>query len=335
LERLGASKIVLKSPAIEDIGSLGQSIALVSQLQASLPERKNTHMNRITVDLKEITNSCFVIMPFHALYEAQYEQVIKPAIQESGLSCVRGDEIFQRQAVIQDIWIAVRTSRVVVAELSGRNPNVMYEIGLAHALGKPIILITRNEDDVPFDLRSLRYIFYDLNDPFWGQNLRRKLTQIIRQVLDNPNIADHLEDVTVEAGLPAVPDMEGTATTRGKTYLEIGGVWHGKWLSIRREREHTAVLSIPSGHDTNFTASMTVSYIREGQQTIVLETMTGNISETKLFLTGVNYTYIQKGSSAIYSLDNFELVTEGKESLIGKAVLRHGIREVTFTRAPS
>jgi hypothetical protein len=329
-------RIAFKSPSIRRVSvHLGKISVWCGSPRVPLPWRKNTYMNRITVDIKEIANSCFVIMPFHALYEAEYEQVIKPAIEESGLSCIRGDEIFQRQAVIQDIWRAVRTSRVVVAELSGRNPNVMYEIGLAHALSKPIIMITRNEDDVPFDLRSLRYIFYDLNDPLWGQNLRKKLTQIIRQVLENPNIAGHLEDVTVETTLPALPNMKGTATAHRKTYLDLGGVWYGRWLSIRREREHTAVLTIPSGHDTNFTASMTVSYVREEQQTIVLETITGNISETKLFLTGVNYTYIQKGSSVKYSLDNFELVTEGKDLLVGKAVLQHGIREVKFTRAPS
>ena len=131
--------------------------------------------SRVIVQLEDVTNSCFVVMPFHALYEAQYEGVIKPAIEGTGLTCVRGDEIYARQAIVQDVWRSIRKARLVVAELSGRNPNVMYEIGLAHAIGKPIILLTRSEEDVPFDLRALRYVYYDPNDPFWGLIFERSL----------------------------------------------------------------------------------------------------------------------------------------------------------------
>jgi len=117
--------------------------------------------NSVVVQLEEVSNTCFVAMPFQALYEAEYERVIKPAIEEVGLACIRGDEIYTRQSIVQDIWQAIRNARLIVAELSGRNANVMYEIGLAHAIGKPIVLLTRNEEDVPFDLRALRYIYYD------------------------------------------------------------------------------------------------------------------------------------------------------------------------------
>jgi hypothetical protein len=78
---------------------------------------------------------------------------------------------------------------LVVAELSGRNPNVMYEIGLAHAIGKPIILLTRNQEDVPFDLKALRYLFYDINNPDWGETLRSELLKKVRNVLDVPSLA--------------------------------------------------------------------------------------------------------------------------------------------------
>jgi len=109
-------------------------------------------VSRVIVQLEQVKNKCFVVMPFHSLYEAEYERVILPAIEDVGLACVRGNEIYSRQAIIQDIWASIREARIVVAELSGRNPNVMYEIGLAHAIGKPIVLLTRNEEDIP--LRS-------------------------------------------------------------------------------------------------------------------------------------------------------------------------------------
>jgi hypothetical protein len=288
---------------------------------------------RVVVQLEEVTNSCFVVMPFHPLFDAEYERVIKPAVEEAGLMCVRGDEIYTRQSIVQDIWHSVRKARLVVAELSGRNPNVMYEIGLAHAIGKPIVLLTRNEDDVPFDLRALRYVYYDPNNPFWGENLRTELTRLIKMILANPSLAAHLGGVEVETTLPAAPTQPILSETTLLGLADFSGVWYATWLSIKREREHQATLVIPAAHGTSFTASMTVTYERESQQTIVQETLTGNYRDGTLFLTGVNYTYVEQGSSSFYSLDSFELQPEkdGK-ALAGKAVLRHGVRDVSFTR---
>ena len=64
-----------------------------------------------------------------------------------------------------DVWAVVYQSRVVIADCTTRNPNVFYEIGMAHTVGKPVILITQNEDDVPFDLRHIRYITYEYTPP--------------------------------------------------------------------------------------------------------------------------------------------------------------------------
>jgi hypothetical protein len=58
----------------------------------------------------------------------------------------------------------------LVAELTGRNPNALYEPGSAHALHKPVVLISSSEADVPFDVRHVRVIYYDVNDPFWETN---------------------------------------------------------------------------------------------------------------------------------------------------------------------
>src|SRR5262245_20229677 len=116
--------------------------------------------SQVIVDLEELTNTCFVVMPFDALFEVQYDRVIRPAIEQTGLKCVRGDEIYSHPSVIHDIWHSLRKARLVVAELSGRNPNVMYEVGLAHAIGKPVVLLTRNKNDVPFDVGALRYLYY-------------------------------------------------------------------------------------------------------------------------------------------------------------------------------
>ena len=62
---------------------------------------------------------------------------------------------------MSDVWEAMNSARVIVADCTGRNPNVFYEIGVAHTLGRTVILITQNDSDVPFDLQAIRYIQYE------------------------------------------------------------------------------------------------------------------------------------------------------------------------------
>ncbi|MEK7762255.1 MAG: hypothetical protein AAB433_11790 [Nitrospirota bacterium] len=289
--------------------------------------------NRVLIDLGRVGNTCFVVMPFHALFEAEYERVIRPAIEEAGLTCVRGDEIYTQQAIIHDIWQSIRQARLVVAELSGRNPNVMYEIGLAHAIGKPIILLTRNQEDVPFDLKALRYLFYDTNNPEWGLNLRSELTKKVRHALDTPALAAHLPGIQVAAVLPEAPLQPLVRPAAVEPTWDLGGAWSTSWLSVRRERPHEATLVIAPEHGTEFSATMTVSYVRENIRTIAQETLTGTLRGKELSLTGVSYTFVQQGSARSYSLDSFDLTISGDgQALRGHAVLRHGKREVVFKR---
>jgi hypothetical protein len=289
--------------------------------------------NHITIELEQITNSCFVVMPFHSLYAAEYERVIKPAVQEAGLECVRGDEIYTQQSIVHDIWKSIRQARVIVAELSSRNPNVMYEVGLAHAIGKPIVLLTRSEEDVPFDLRALRYIFYDPNDPLWGEHLRTELTKVLRKILESPSLSPHLGGVRVQASLPQAPLQPNQQLEAQISERDFSGVWQTSWLSIKRQREHRATLVIPPDHARNFVSTMTVDYDREGQRTIVQETLSAIASGSQLSLTGVNYTYVEQGSTQSYSLDNFDLqLSDDGKVMRGKAQLRHGEKDVVFQR---
>jgi hypothetical protein len=234
---------------------------------------------------------------------------------------------------VQDIWLSIRKARLVVAELSGRNPNVMYEIGLAHAIGKPIVFLTRNENDVPFDLRALRYVYYDPNNPFWGSDLKSELTRIVKLMLDNPAIGVHLGGVEVDTTLPAAPTRPFLTAGDIAPSLDLSGVWYTKWLSIKKGREHRASLVIPAGHRAIFTASMTVTFERDERQTVVQETLAATFRGNTLTLRGISYTYIEQGGSSSYALDNFDLKTadDGK-TLIGKVVLRHGATDVSFNR---
>ncbi len=100
-----------------------------------------------------------VMMPFSAEYKGVYS-ALKRTIASMDLVCKRADNFWEHEFVIQDIVDLIATARVVICDLSGRNSNVFYEAGIAHALGKEVIPIAQSEDDVPFDLRHIRYVKY-------------------------------------------------------------------------------------------------------------------------------------------------------------------------------
>jgi hypothetical protein len=114
-----------------------------------------------------------VMMPFQASFDQVYNS-IQQAAEGSGLRCRRADEIWENPAIIQDIVSLIDRAQVVVCDCTGRNPNVFYEIGIAHALGREVILITQVESDVPFDLRHLRFVQY-LNNGEGLEALRQRL----------------------------------------------------------------------------------------------------------------------------------------------------------------
>ncbi|WP_426732702.1 hypothetical protein [Myxococcus faecalis] len=135
-------------------------------------------------------DTCFVIMPFAPPIGTYYSQIYEKAIQKAGLKPVRADtEIFGTGKIIDQIWRGIHNAKVLVAELTTKNANVFYELGLAHALNKPVVLVSANEPDVPFDLRHIRVIYYDTTDPFWGQKLMDKIAENILSALTNPEEA--------------------------------------------------------------------------------------------------------------------------------------------------
>ncbi len=105
---------------------------------------------------------CFVLMPFSDELRPVYEDHIVPTCKELGIIVARADQIFSTNPVMYDVREAVTSARYVIADLTRLNPNVFYEVGICHALGKDVILITQDRDDqVPFDLRHIRRIRYE------------------------------------------------------------------------------------------------------------------------------------------------------------------------------
>ena len=149
------------------------------------------HLKKVSKGVTvEATDTCFVMMPFAAPLGGYYASIYEPAIKKAGLTPIRADtDIFGTGKIIDQIWAGLNRAKVLVAELTGRNPNVLYELGLAHALHKPVVLISSNEADVPFDVRHVRVIYYEVTDPFWGEKLIAKVAENIISAIKNPQEA--------------------------------------------------------------------------------------------------------------------------------------------------
>ena len=128
----------------------------------------------------------FVLSPFEEPFDTIYEDHIRPSIESiGGLSCLRADDIYDNRPIIEDIWRCTNEARILIAELTGRNPNVFYETGIAHTVGKEVILITQSMEDVPFDLKHLRCIVYEYT-PRGTKALEENLKNTVLNILARP-----------------------------------------------------------------------------------------------------------------------------------------------------
>ncbi|MCK4394533.1 toll/interleukin-1 receptor domain-containing protein [Candidatus Bipolaricaulota bacterium] len=127
---------------------------------------------------------CFIIMPFgpEELTDV-YEYFVKPSIETNcDLRCERGDDVFGSNVIMDDIRRSIERARLVVADLTGRNPNVFYEVGIAHTLNKEVLLLSQSMSDVPFDLRHRRVLVYDYT-PKGCKKLERNVTDNVNAIL--------------------------------------------------------------------------------------------------------------------------------------------------------
>ncbi len=138
------------------------------------------------VRTREFLDTCFVMMPFGKWYDQYYKEIYVPAIKDAGFEPVRADELFSTGSVMEQIWEEISKAKLLLADLTNKNPNVFYELGLAHAARKPVVFTSGNLEDIPFDLRHLRVITYEVRDPQWGEKLKRMTTDYLRNAAKDP-----------------------------------------------------------------------------------------------------------------------------------------------------
>ncbi|MEL7301982.1 MAG: pentapeptide repeat-containing protein [Pseudomonadota bacterium] len=123
---------------------------------------------------------CFVIMPFTSGWSDRIYRIIRELVEEAGYECQRADDLYGR-VVLSDIWQGLNEASFVIADLTDQNPNVYYELGLAHTLGKEIVPILQANQDIPFDQKPFRILFYEDNADGY-QVLRSRLPSWIEQM---------------------------------------------------------------------------------------------------------------------------------------------------------
>ena len=133
--------------------------------------------------MKQENNLVSVMMPFSSDFNPVYS-TLQSIVNQEGFECKRADDFWEDCVILQDIVTLIARARFIIYDLSGRNANVFYELGIAHTLGKEVILIAQSLDDVPFDIQHLRCIRY-LNNKEGLTKLSHDVSSRIRSLLDN------------------------------------------------------------------------------------------------------------------------------------------------------
>src|SRR4051812_11038609 len=177
----------------------------------------------------------FVLMPFDDAFSDIYKFGIKGAADDVGAYAERLDEQLFDEGMLDRIFNQISKADVIVADMTGRNANVFYEVGYAHALGKIVVLLTQNADDIPFDLKHRQHIVYGGKIETLRKELTEKLIWAIGESAkrNKQNLHERILVSIVEQEVPEatagseVPVIEGPIETSEfllPVYIRNGGL---------------------------------------------------------------------------------------------------------------
>lgn len=174
-------------------GSTQELKALIDNLKDAVNSFRARPSEQIKQQLpsSESGRCCFIIMPFNdEELNVVYEDFVKPIVEnECELKCERGDDVFGSNVVIEDILTSIKRADLMIADLTRKNANVFYEVGISHVLGKEVLLLAQSIDDVPFDLRHRRVLLYEYT-PRGCKRLEKTLKESILAILQKLDSTD-------------------------------------------------------------------------------------------------------------------------------------------------
>ena len=166
----------------------------------------------------------FTLMPFNEKFDDVYKLGIKATCEELNTYCERVDEQIFKERILDRIYNQIAKADLVIADMSDRNPNVFYEVGYAHALGKDVILLTQNAEDIPFDLKHYSHIIYDGKIVKLKEELKKRLKWFLKEekvnlARTNFNLEFYINGTKIE-NFPTI-ELSKTADMNGKCTLTI------------------------------------------------------------------------------------------------------------------
>ncbi len=179
------SRLVL---TVDEVDVLATSLPFViprNQVGIWCQDVQPIHVTGFQVEAQRST--AFVVMQFTKPYNELYTEVVKPICEEFQITSIRADETYGPGLIIADVAKQIAEASLVIAEITPANPNVYYEVGFAHALNKPTILIAEAKTDLPFDVSPFRVLFYENSI-----NGKRRVEEGLRK---------HLKALETEPGL--------------------------------------------------------------------------------------------------------------------------------------
>ena len=125
---------------------------------------------------------CFIVMPFSHDWSDAVHQTLSSSCKALAVQPMRGDDVFTPTDILVDIWQSINIADFVIADITGRNPNVLYELGIAHTLAKPVLIISQSATDIPIDLSTRRVIIYGQDVNNWQDTLENKVSKAIKEI---------------------------------------------------------------------------------------------------------------------------------------------------------
>jgi hypothetical protein len=196
-------------------------------------------LDKVRTDPKFI----FVILPFqHTLV---FDAIIKPEVEKNGFTCHKADDFFRTGAIMNDIAASIKRATLVIADLTGRNANVFYELGLAHALQKEVVLLTQDEKDVPSDLRAYRFYEYATSSSEGIRRLRETISRVFKAIQKGPKpVARRTEIVEVRSEF-------GNELKIGTEFIKCPAGSLCMWMYVTTEINEYEKHKYPLSHCTN------------------------------------------------------------------------------------
>ena len=191
-------------------------------------------------------------MPFETMFDDVYKLGIKGAVAQfdNDLFAERVDEQIYREGILERIYRQIEIADIIIADMTGQNPNVFYEVGYAHAKGKLCILLTADADDIPFDLKHQRHIVYGKSIVTLRRELEKELTwalgEIEKQRISRVKVtlktlngfgALDKSKYYAKANIPFVIDLENTSGDRAVTIHAIYFYSTSQWNLYQDEKE--------------------------------------------------------------------------------------------------